>query len=236
MHSAPRHRAHRRHWVQRALMGMAAALTVLLVVVIGLLWRFQGNIAALEVDLGIRPDNSASTDPATNLAPMNILLLGSDTREGLSEVSGGDEAVLGARSDTALLVHLSAARDYAVVVSIPRDSMVEFPDCPGVTKSVEDNSRTPSGQASSGGSSQNSQPAGQRSAGPGSSSSYADPSNSYTGSRAALRQFNMAYEEGGPGCTIRVVEKNTDIFIDHFAVVNFDGFKSMVEGLGGVEV
>ncbi|MEY9877415.1 LCP family protein required for cell wall assembly [Streptacidiphilus sp. MAP12-33] len=48
--------------------------------------------------------------------------------------------------------------------------------------------------------------------------------------------FNSAYEQGGTACTIRTVEALTDIRIDHFVVVDFVGFKKMVDAVGGVEV
>src|SRR5262249_30915759 len=41
---------------------------------------------------------------------------------------------------------------------------------------------------------------------------------------------------GGSACTIRTVEKLTDIRIDHHMVVDFNGFKKMVDALDGVEV
>ncbi|WP_435885823.1 LCP family protein [Streptomyces subrutilus] len=49
-------------------------------------------------------------------------------------------------------------------------------------------------------------------------------------------QFNWAYEWGGAACTIRTVEKLTDIRVDHHMVVDFGGFKRMVDAVGGVEV
>jgi LCP family protein required for cell wall assembly len=51
-----------------------------------------------------------------------------------------------------------------------------------------------------------------------------------------LTQFNAAYEVGGPACTIKTVESITHVFIDHFVVVDFNGFKKMVDALGGVKV
>jgi LCP family protein required for cell wall assembly len=51
-----------------------------------------------------------------------------------------------------------------------------------------------------------------------------------------LTQFNAAYEVGGPACTIKTVESITKVFIDHFVVVDFNGFKKMVDALGGVKV
>ncbi|MFE0796042.1 MULTISPECIES: LCP family protein [Streptomyces] len=49
-------------------------------------------------------------------------------------------------------------------------------------------------------------------------------------------QFNYAYEAGGSACTVRTVEKLTDVRIDHHVVVDFEGFKRMVDALDGVEV
>src|SRR5215469_8647237 len=39
----------------------------------------------------------------------------------------------------------------------------------------------------------------------------------------------------GVACTVKTVERDTGIYIDHFVVVNFTGFESMVAALGGVE-
>lgn len=38
----------------------------------------------------------------------------------------------------------------------------------------------------------------------------------------------------GVACTVKTLEQNTGIYIDHFIVVNFTGFQSMVAALGGV--
>ncbi len=52
----------------------------------------------------------------------------------------------------------------------------------------------------------------------------------------ALAMFNTAFSYGGPACTIKTVEHLTHIRIDHFVIVDFQGFKSMVNALGGVKV
>ncbi|MEU9252497.1 LCP family protein [Streptomyces sp. NPDC048270] len=57
---------------------------------------------------------------------------------------------------------------------------------------------------------------------------------SRTGERRA--QFNWAFQWGGAGCTIRTVEQLTGIRIDHHMVIDFGGFKKMVNAIGGVEV
>ncbi|MEI5522764.1 LCP family protein [Streptomyces brasiliscabiei] len=48
--------------------------------------------------------------------------------------------------------------------------------------------------------------------------------------------FNYAFQSGGSACTIRTVERMTDIRIDHHVVVDFSGFKEMVDAVDGVEV
>ncbi|MFJ6720967.1 LCP family protein [Streptomyces sp. NPDC091259] len=60
------------------------------------------------------------------------------------------------------------------------------------------------------------------------------PDGSRTGEQRA--QFNWAYEWGGAACTIRTVEKLTGIRVDHHMVLDFGGFKKMVDAVGGVEV
>jgi LCP family protein required for cell wall assembly len=49
-------------------------------------------------------------------------------------------------------------------------------------------------------------------------------------------RFNSAFSTGGPGCTIKTVEQNTGVFIDHFVIVDFSGFNDIVDALGGVDV
>lgn len=173
---------------------VAASLATVLVVALTagfFVYRhLEGNITSMDVEdaLGTdRPDEVVKAD--VEHKPLNILLLGSDTREGQGNNIGGDTPGL---SDTTILLHLSADRDRAYGVSIPRDSMVERPEC-------------------------------ERKDGQGT-----DP--------GGLRMFNEAYAIGGPACTIKTVEAITNIRINHFVVVDFNGFKNMVDALGGVPV
>ncbi|MFD7432016.1 LCP family protein [Streptomyces sp. NPDC059818] len=57
-----------------------------------------------------------------------------------------------------------------------------------------------------------------------------------TSSKPQFSQFNWAFELGGTACTIRTVEKMTGIRIDHYMVVDFNGFKDMVDAVNGVEI
>ncbi|MFB7051244.1 LCP family protein [Streptomyces microflavus] len=54
--------------------------------------------------------------------------------------------------------------------------------------------------------------------------------------RKRFAQFNSAFELGGTACTIRTVERMTGIRIDHHMVVDFNGFKEMVDAVDGVEI
>ncbi|MGW4647735.1 LCP family protein [Kitasatospora sp. NPDC004289] len=49
-------------------------------------------------------------------------------------------------------------------------------------------------------------------------------------------KVNAAYGMGGPALTVRTVERNTGLRIDHYLQVDFLSFVSTVDALGGVEV
>ena len=49
-------------------------------------------------------------------------------------------------------------------------------------------------------------------------------------------KFNAAFGIGGPICTIKTVEKLTNIRINNFIVIDFEAFKKVVDAIGGVEV
>lgn len=120
----------------------------------------------------------------------NILLIGSDSRSGAGNKKYGRDSGT-QRSDTTILLHLSANRQSATAVSLPRDLMVEVPSC-----------RRPDG----------------------------------TRTRPVFAMFNSAFAVGGSACTIRTVEKFTNIRVDHHMVVDFHGFKDVVDAVDGVEV
>ena len=135
-----RHKDHKHPWLRRGGIAVAAALAVAVVLSIVAYVKLTGNIDRLDITeaLGDRPKQQATTDAETNLAPLNILVMGSDTRAGDGNSAYGSNnveyGVAGARSDTNLVVHLSADRKSATVVSIPRDSMTKAPqDCKQTT-------------------------------------------------------------------------------------------------------
>ncbi len=125
----------------------AAGLTLAAALVLGIgtagwaYWHLNDNIRSVDIDQALgdnRPAKSVTTPTASASASasplpteaVNILVLGSDSRSGKEnqELGGGDSS--GARSDTAMVVHIDAGRTGATVVSIPRDTLVTRPSCP----------------------------------------------------------------------------------------------------------
>jgi LCP family protein required for cell wall assembly len=49
-------------------------------------------------------------------------------------------------------------------------------------------------------------------------------------------KLNAAFSFGGPPLLIATIERLTGVRVDHFAILDFDGFKSMTDALGGVTV
>jgi LCP family protein required for cell wall assembly len=123
---------------------------------------------------------------------INILVMGSDNRDApgdhIDNITGD-----GKRSDTTILIHLSADRSRAYGVSIPRDSIVNRPSC-------------------------------------------LDNDGKQISPPSTEQMWNAAFDVGGAACTIRQFESLTHIPIDHWIVVDFAGFRDMVDAIGGVDV
>jgi LCP family protein required for cell wall assembly len=63
-----------------------------------------------------------------------------------------------------------------------------------------------------------------------------DPVEARSQAPARRAQFNWAFETGGAACTIRTLERMTEIRVDHHVIVDFAGFERLVDAVGGVEV
>ncbi|MEU5179337.1 LCP family protein [Streptomyces longwoodensis] len=159
-------------------------------------WIYEdlnNNITSADVDDKLGGDRPENLSPGSK----NILVVGSDSREGANAKYGKDLTTM--QSDTLMVLHVPANRKWATVVSFPRDSWVRIPAC---------------------------------AKGDGSTS---DPHHF---------KINEAFALGGStgevasaaACTIKTVEANTGLRIDHFMSVDFQGFKGMVDSLGGIEV
>lgn len=51
-----------------------------------------------------------------------------------------------------------------------------------------------------------------------------------------MAKVNAAFSFGGPELLVQTLEDTLGIFIDHVAIVDFEGFRAITETLGGVEV
>ncbi|MFG2002183.1 LCP family protein [Spirillospora sp. NPDC048911] len=179
-------RTGRRRGRSRLVIGVAAAVTAALILVPTVLLR--GG------DPGEPGADGPTPSPGAGKA-FNILVLGSDARNG-SNARGGSDAHGGRggvspRSDTIVLVHVPRDRKRVSAVSIPRDLMMTLPSC-----------RTPSGDVG----------------------------------KAGIGQINSAYSMGGLSCSLKAIETLTHVRVDHALSIDFAGFTSMVNALGGVEV
>lgn len=183
-------RRRRRRWA----LGTGLGATTLLVAAAGAGWavyaKLEGNITPDEAAVAELARFGKERPTALVRDARNILLIGSDSRSGKENARYGRDPGT-ERSDTAILLHLSAGRGSATAVSLPRDLMVDVPGC-----LRRDGGRT----------------------------------------EPVFAMFNHAFEQGGSACAIRTVEKLTGIRVDHHMVVDFRGFKKMVEAIDGVEV
>ncbi|MFC6236880.1 LCP family protein [Longivirga aurantiaca] len=123
------------HRTVRIAVAVASAVTVVATLGSTVAWAgLQGindNIDKQEIQAGTnRPTKPAPTDP-TEYEPLNILVMGTDTRTGQGDDFGnpGTTASGNGHSDTTILLHVSADRSRALAVSIPRDSWVTRPSC-----------------------------------------------------------------------------------------------------------
>ncbi|ANS67972.1 transcriptional regulator [Streptomyces lincolnensis] len=90
-----------------------------------LYFKLNGNIKSVDIDSALGTDRPTKVDNGSE----NILVLGSDTRAGSNKKLGGGVDDGSARSDTAMIVHVYEGHKKASVVSIPRDTIIERPEC-----------------------------------------------------------------------------------------------------------
>lgn len=102
----------------------AAALVVLGGAGLGYAYvKLDGNLQGVDINAQLGKDRPQDVDNGS----MDILVLGSDSRAGDNSAYGKDEG--GARSDTAMVVHVYEGHKKASVVSIPRDTLIDRPRC-----------------------------------------------------------------------------------------------------------
>ncbi|MFC4465195.1 LCP family protein [Streptomyces xiangluensis] len=84
--------------------------------------HLEGNVST--TDVGSAGAGNFSKDKA-----FNVLIIGTDKRTGKGNQGYGDTGNVG-HADTNILLHVSKDRTNATAMSIPRDLIVDVPDCP----------------------------------------------------------------------------------------------------------
>lgn len=186
----------RRRRRARRILAWTAAVTSVLILVAAVggyafIEKLDGQIERIDVFAGVSGNKPAAAPKDAK----NILIVGSDTREGLAAGEGtqgrGKTFVGGQRSDTVILAHLYGDSDKAQLVSFPRDSYVTIPAHTRV-----DGRQVPAREA----------------------------------------KLNSAFSDGGPALLIETIQGLTDLRVDNYMQIDFEGFQAMVEALDGVEV
>ncbi|WP_434098932.1 LCP family protein [Streptomyces xantholiticus] len=118
----------------RILRGMAITVSVLVLGTAGAGYLYYEHLNSKlkkdDLTLGdAMPDHKAN---AAGQTPLNILLIGSDARDSTANQKlGGAKDSFGATplADVQMLLHLSADRSNISVISMPRDTLVNIPEC-----------------------------------------------------------------------------------------------------------
>jgi LCP family protein required for cell wall assembly len=187
----PRRRRRRKVLIWTA--SITAGVVALAATGVFLVYRhLNGNIQQRDVS-GLLGSQPVDLHPQAE----NILVIGSDTR--FDQGHGYGSGLVTDQSDTTMIVHIAANRQWAEIMSIPRDSYVSIPAC-----------EMGNGQMSV-------------------------PQTFKINEAFALGNLDGNKTALGVACTMKTIEQDTGIYIDHFVVVNFTGFQNMVSALGGVE-
>lgn len=89
--------------------------------------RLESNVQSQDIQVYLDREPEKQLDPYKPGDDINFLILGSDVRE--RDGAGQAGEVVGMRSDTTMLAHISADRSRVEIVSIPRDTLVDIPSC-----------------------------------------------------------------------------------------------------------
>lgn len=122
---------HRRITLRRKISRGITALTAVTLLGVGATGyiaytNLNNNITSVDTTEALGDDRPVAVPVSRTetYQPLNILLVGSDSREG-SDIAGETPGL----ADTTILLHINASRTAITGVSIPRDSMVQRPDC-----------------------------------------------------------------------------------------------------------
>ena len=131
----PRHgvlvaRSGKRNLFSLAWRGLAVLLSAVILVAGYSVVSIGSQLAGTGIQL-TDASGHAITTPKDLKGPINMLLVGSDTRAG--QGGGFGTGITSNLADVIILLHVSANRKNAVAVSFPRDLMVPWPACPSTS-------------------------------------------------------------------------------------------------------
>lgn len=118
----PKEKKSPRFWL--AVVGGTVAVALLGISAVAI--SFVSQLSATGIEVYDAEGEKYEPEPING--PVNMLLIGSDTRQGQGSTKYGP--VGNALADVVILLHLSEDRSNAVAISFPRDLMVEVPSCP----------------------------------------------------------------------------------------------------------
>ena len=200
-----------RHSAVIAARAVAALIAVCALALTGAAWQWQSaKNKLLNTIVALDPNSADIRDPNAQLGDENFLIVGVDSRIGANgEMGAGDTTLAqGARSDTIMLVNIPASRKRVVAVSFPRDLAITPIKCQAWD--AETGKYGPVYDKDTGEWSDN--------------------------ERLTGTKLNSAYAFGGPKCLVKVIQKMSGLAINRFMAIDFTGFATMVDALGGVEV
>ncbi|MDV9170094.1 LCP family protein [Streptomyces sp. W16] len=123
--------ARRRRIARIALITVSALILVTAGVGTWLWQHLNGNINSVAIDDGAGGKEKAD---AFGRTPINLLVIGSDGRNNAADCKlgggcGSGSSTVGHNADVEMVVHVSADRSNATVMSVPRDTMTQVPAC-----------------------------------------------------------------------------------------------------------
>lgn len=176
-------------WIARhkAVFALFALTGVLIAGVAGWAIYLNHQIGSVpRIDLGLDDEERPERPTGEAADSLNILLAGADAGDtggpSISEtVTAGEWDPGSHRSDTIMILHVTADREQAYLISVPRDSWVNIPGY-------------------------------------------------------GMNKINAAFSFGGPSLYVETMEQFTGLRMDHLAIIDWDGFRSLTSALGGVDV
>jgi LCP family protein required for cell wall assembly len=138
---AQRRRARQHRLLRWVVLSLCTTLVMALGVAAYLVQSLSANIRHQAL---LQPGETQAAEPVDGFgnSPMNILVLGSDTRDTAEDCEIGGDCGAGANADVEMVVHLSADRSNATIMSIPRDTMVTMPSCVDTANNTATNGGT----------------------------------------------------------------------------------------------